>query len=117
YRSFEAQRDLFLQKLPTFDVALLVKGTYDQDLNEVFERSAPPGYSKHHTGYAVDFGCGNSYLVYEFIETDCYAWMSENNFERIKKYGFIPSYPNDVEYLGPNPEPWEYVWVDPALLK
>ena len=68
-------------------------------------------HKKHHSGFAVDFGCGNDYLVYEFASTDCYAWMSKNNFENTKKHGFIPSYPTDAANQGPDPEPWEFVWV------
>lgn len=117
YRDFENQKNIFLQKLGIAQPELIPTGAYDKELDIVFEKTAPPGYSKHHTGYAVDFGCGDKYLVFEFLETDCYAWMSENNFERVKKYGFIPSYPQDVEYQGPNPEPWEYVWVGTQVLQ
>lgn len=117
YRDFEDQKEIFLKQLGTVQPELILTGEYDEELNTVFEKTAPPGYSKHHTGYAVDFGCGDDYVVFKFLETECYQWMSENNFERVKKYGFIPSYPQDVAYQGPNPEPWEYVWVGTEVLR
>ena len=117
YRDLENQRRIFLSKLDIEQPNDILTGAYDEQLAKVLERSALPGYSKHHSGYAVDFGCGNDYLVFEFAETECYQWMSQNNFEPIKKYGFIPSYPEDVMYQGPNPEPWEYVYVGTDYLK
>ena len=117
YRSFENQRSLFMSMLGVTDFEGIKKGLYDTELTTVLERSALPGYSKHHSGYAVDFGCGDKYLVFKFSETECYQWMSENNFERVKMQGFIPSYPEDVEYQGPRPEPWEYVWVGSEELR
>lgn len=117
YRSFEAQRTLFIDALNIPIYAGIAEGVHDEDLAKVLERSALPGYSKHHSGLAVDFGCGDDYLVFEFADTPCYQWMSFNNFERTKKHGLIPSYPNDVDYQGPNPEPWEYVYVGQEVLK
>ncbi len=29
----------------------------------------------------------------------------------------MPSYPDDVEDQGPNPEPWEFVWVGTGLIR
>lgn len=117
YRSSTDQRVIFLDKLGKVDPALVSEGVYDDALEKAFKVSAIPGYSKHHSGYTVDFGCGNDYLVYEFDTTECYVWMSENNFENIKRFGFIPSYPHEVENQGPNPEPWEFVWVGTERLK
>ncbi|MCA9351961.1 M15 family metallopeptidase [Patescibacteria group bacterium] len=111
YRSSGVQRYIVTNKLDPINLDLVTMGVYDAQIDEVLSRSALPGYSKHHSGYAVDFGCGNDYLVYSFADTDCYAWMSNNNFENTKKYGFIPSYPNGVTSQGPDPEPWEFVWV------
>lgn len=117
YRGFDEQKEIFLKKLGIIQPELILTGEYDKELDMVFTKTAPPGYSKHHTGYAVDFGCGDSYNVFEFLETECYQWMAENNFQRVKKYGFIPSYPEDVEYQGPSPEPWECVWVGSEVLQ
>jgi hypothetical protein len=117
FRDLENQKRIFFSKFDMENPENILTGKYDDELALVLERSALPGYSKHHSGYAVDFGCGNDYLVFEFAETDCYEWMSHNNFERIKKHGFIPSYPEGVMYQGPNPEPWEYVWVGSEVLR
>lgn len=111
YRTSISQRDIFTQKMNIQNPLEILTGIHDDVLDEVLSRSAIPAYSKHHSGYAVDFGCGNDYLVFSFADTPCYSWLSENNFENARRYGFIPSYPNDVQSQGPNPEPWEYVWV------
>lgn len=111
YRSFKDQRSIFVGKMNLKNPQDILTGIYDEKIDKVLTLSALPGFSKHHSGFAVDFGCGNDYLVYSFAETECYEWMSDNNFENIKKHGFIPSYPDGVEKQGPNPEPWEYVWV------
>ncbi len=111
YRSVEKQKEIFKNKMGTVDISQIPKGAYDEKINEVLNRSALPGYSKHHSGYAVDFGCGVDYLVYDFATTSCYDWLAQNNFERAKEFGFIPSYPNAIIAQGPDPEPWEFVWV------
>lgn len=111
YRSSTDQRRIFNGKLKNIDLHAVPSGNYDAEIDKALVVSAIPAYSKHHSGYAVDFACGNDYLVYEFVETECYLWMSKNNFENTKRYGFIPSYPYGVEKQGPNPEPWEFVWV------
>ncbi len=111
YRSFDHQNKIFKSKMGPINLKNVLDGTYDEKIMKVLNLSALPGYSKHHTGYAVDFGCGDDYLVYQFADTACYKWMSENNFENAKRFGFIPSYPNGVVDQGPNPEPWEYLWV------
>lgn len=117
YRSSTDQRGIFTDKLGLIDLHDIAEGAYDEDIDTVMTVSALPAYSKHHSGYAVDFACGNDYLVYEFAETSCYLWMSQNNFENTKRYGFIPSYPYGVDKQGPNPEPWEFVWVGSDYLK
>lgn len=111
YRTAEDQRSIFKNKMGEINTEKVTSGEYDEKLMEVLNVSALPGYSKHHSGYTADFGCGNEYLVYEFATTACYEWMSKNNFENVKRFGFLPSYPNAVIDQGPNPEPWEYVWV------
>lgn len=117
YRSSTDQRDIFKGKLGDINLETLSDGSHDDLLDTVLNVSAIPGYSKHHSGYAVDFACGNDYLVYEFSETPCYRWMSENNFARSKAFGFIPSYPEALDDQGPRPEPWEFVWVPQDYLR
>jgi LAS superfamily LD-carboxypeptidase LdcB len=116
YRSSTDQRAIFKEKMGSVVLGDIAKGLYDIKLDEVLSRSALPGYSKHHSGYAVDFGCGDKYLVYSFAETPCFAWLSENNFEKAKSFGFVPSYPEAAVLQGPNPEPWEFVWVGADII-
>jgi LAS superfamily LD-carboxypeptidase LdcB len=58
----------------------------------------------------MDLACGGVGL-YSFKTTSCYAWLSKNNFENAKKYGWVPSYPEEASQQGPEPEAWEYIWV------
>ena len=100
YRGHQHQRRLFLRPL---------QAPYEfGDLAERLKLSAPPGYSKHHTGYAIDIGqAGYS----DFGQTPAYEWMSADNFANAKKHGWIPSYPPDGGRQGPVPEPWEFTYV------
>lgn len=119
YRDYQQQQELFLNRLglEILSESEVLAGAHDDKLNEVLKRTAPPGYSRHHTGFTVDFACDDDYLVYEFRDTACYQWMSENNFERIKSFGFIPSYPEGLSAQGPEPEAWEYIWVGKNAFK
>ena len=71
---------------------------------------APPGYSRHQTGYAVDLETPG-YGINDFKYSEAYAWLAADNFRQAKRYGFIPSYPAGVENQGPDPEPWEFIYV------
>jgi LAS superfamily LD-carboxypeptidase LdcB len=117
YRSVQKQKEIFKNKMGSIDSSKIPKGIYDEKINSVLNRSALPGYSKHHSGYAVDFGCDTNSLVYDFATTKCYEWLSKNNFENAKRFGFIPSYPNAIISQGPDPEPWEFVWVGHNFIK
>ncbi len=103
YRSPEQQKKIFLKKIQG-------KKLNSYTVEKILKTIAPPGYSKHHTGYAVDFTCENGDLK-DFRESPCYILLSANNFELAKEYGFIPSYPFTKKRYGPLPEPWEFVWV------
>lgn len=85
-------------------------GTSDADIDSLLQVIAAPGYSKHHTGYAIDLRSGNAVLA-EFANTAAYAWLSADNFANAKAHGWLPSYPEGVQDQGPNPEAWEFVWV------
>ncbi len=85
-------------------------GTSEAAINRALRLVAVPGYSKHHTGYAIDIADkGGDHNV--FGDTRAYAWLAANNFANAKAHGYIPSYPSGSELVGPNPEPWEFVWV------
>ncbi len=108
----EAQKNLFLTQLNrvTTNYSQIPSGQYDSQIQEILNTSAIPGYSKHHTGYAIDIASDSNDLK-DFINTNGYDWISANNFENAKEYGFIPSYPEGADSQGPLPEAWEYVWV------
>ncbi len=74
YRDIEAQKEIFLRKFR--------KGRSWED---VVRYVAPPGYSEHMLGLAVDFYPSG----WKFATTDGYRWLQQNG----KKYGFIESYP------------------------
>ena len=72
--------------------------------------NAPPGYSEHHTGRAIDIGtpgCGG--LDEAFENTDAYAWLQREALH----YGFTLSYPRDNPqgYLY---EPWHWCFSRPG---
>jgi hypothetical protein len=119
YRSVDHQRTIFLTRLgnamgadPLDLLDEIAAGDFDDEINSVLRTSSIPGYSKHHTGYAVDVWDVQAGLpITRFGETAAYAWMSADNFANAKRFGFIPSYPHGVAQQGPMPEEWEFVWV------
>jgi D-alanyl-D-alanine carboxypeptidase len=73
------------------------------------EVSAPPGYSEHHTGYAIDLGDGNTpatNLSPEFDKTTAYQWLEKN----APFYSFELSFPKNNPQ-GVNYEPWHWRFV------
>ncbi|MEX1092720.1 MAG: M15 family metallopeptidase [Acidimicrobiia bacterium] len=107
YRSPATQRTQFLSKL---------QGTSDEAIDATLVWYSVPGTSKHHGGYALDFRYSNGTFG-DFRNTPDYAWLSRDNFYNAKRFGFIPSYPDEVTAQGPNPEPWEFVWVGIDLIR
>jgi zinc D-Ala-D-Ala carboxypeptidase len=76
---------------------------------EAAKISAPPGYSEHHTGYAVDLADGNSSLTdlsYKFAESDAFRWLSQH----AQEYGFELSFPQN-NFQGVSYEPWHWRFV------
>ncbi len=75
-------------------------------LDEVLRINAPPGYSEHHTGRAIDLGAaGCAALDAAFEQTAAYAWLSRNGL----RFGFVLSYPRD-NAQGFLYEPWHWCW-------
>jgi hypothetical protein len=107
YRSPASQRTQFNSKL---------RGTSDEAIDAALTWYSIPGTSKHHGGYALDFRYADGTFG-EFRDTPDYAWLAADNFYIAKRFGFIPSYPDDVSEQGPNPEPWEFVWVGVDLIR
>ncbi len=112
YRSIDYQRTLFTQRLYAngATVEAIVAGRADAAIEKTLQLTAPPGYSRHHTGYTVDLMCDPGYFV-QFADSICYRWISADNYEKAKLTGWVPSYPAGTTNQGPEPEPWEYVWV------
>ncbi len=101
YRSASSQASIFRSRMT---------GTSDAALHTLLETVAAPGYSKHHTGYAIDLRSGSA-VLFDFADTPAYEWLSADNFANAKAHGWMPSYPDSVASQGPNPEPWEFVWA------
>lgn len=96
FRSVDLQRKLF------FDV----KAERNQDARTRAKVSAPPGYSEHSTGFAVDFGDGGqpgTNLSQEFENTSAYQWLSQH----AGQYHFTLSFPKGNQQ-GVSYEPWHW---------
>ncbi|HEY9847944.1 MAG TPA: M15 family metallopeptidase [Leptolyngbyaceae cyanobacterium] len=99
FRSIQEQQYLF------FDI----KAQRGQDAAERAQVSAPPGYSEHHTGYAVDIGDGRvpaTNLSPAFENTAAFRWLKAN----APRYSFEMSFPKDNPQ-GVSYEPWHWRFV------
>lgn len=112
YRSAEDQKQIFLGRLAQQNVPIegIASGAYDGQVSEVLRTTAVPGYSRHHTGYTIDIACKDMPNT-SFMYTNCFKWLSADNYKVAKEHGWIPSYPEGAGNQGPDPESWEYVWV------
>lgn len=73
-------------------------------LAEVLHVNAPPGFSEHHTGRAVDIGAADcAALDVAFEQTPAFAWLQQHAAE----FGFYLSYPlgNAAGFMY---EPWHW---------
>lgn len=111
YRSPAYQRDLFMERLTAKGVSVqqIASGGADEAIISTLQKAAVPGYSRHHTGYTIDLWCEDGSA--EFLTSICFKWMSADNYQKAKETGWIPSYPDGAGLQGPEPEPWEYIWV------
>lgn len=99
FRSTQAQNYLFFQ----------VKQQRNQEARKRAEVSAPPGYSEHHTGYAIDIGDGRSpatHLSVSFENTAAFQWLKRNANRYSFELSFPPNNPQGVSY-----EPWHWRYV------
>lgn len=76
WRSLSFQRRLIKRRMAAGD-------SFDEVLNSV----APPGYSEHHTGRALDL-CPS---MASFAFTDTYRWLTK----RASEFGFFETLPQD----------------------
>jgi D-alanyl-D-alanine carboxypeptidase len=71
--------------------------------------SAPPGYSEHHTGYAIDVGDGDTpatNLSPTFDQTPAFRWLQDNAVRFNFEMSFPKNNPQGVTY-----EPWHWRFV------
>ncbi len=126
FRSVARQKAIFLGALAergrqrlgrSFTAQEIAQGAADEALESILAESAPPGFSRHHTGQALDLNDASSGRPFtEFGDSRAYRWLAADNFLAAKRFGFIPSYPPGASAQGPDPEPWEFVWVGQAAL-
>ncbi|MDU9389243.1 D-alanyl-D-alanine carboxypeptidase family protein [Pseudomonas japonica] len=77
-----------------------------QSLEQILQSSAPPGFSEHHTGRAVDI---NS-LEPEFEHSAAFEWLKQH----AERFGFHLSYPRD-NAMGYRYEPWHWCYRPTSL--
>lgn len=106
FRSLEDQQFLFFR----------LKADRAQSTTTRAEVSAPPGYSEHHTGYAIDVGDANfpdTDLEVSFEDTPAFQWLEQN----APRYSFELSFP-EGNAQGIQYEPWHWRYVgDPDSLE
>ena len=71
YRSINLQNDIFYS----------LKSIRNQEASERARVSAPPGYSEHSTGFAIDFGDATQRetdFETDFENTDAFRWLIKN---------------------------------------
>jgi zinc D-Ala-D-Ala carboxypeptidase len=99
FRSEDEQTQLFFE----------VSAERGQTPSKRSDVSAPPGYSEHHTGYAVDIGDGDradTNLSESFETTEAFKWLSQN----AASYGFEISFPrNNPDKVSYEPWHWRFV--------
>lgn len=86
-----------------------VKAERGEDATKRAAVSAPPGYSEHHTGYAVDIGDGDAPsadLQFGFDQTRAFKWLKENAAYYSFEMSFAKGNPMGVSY-----EPWHWRFV------
>ena len=93
FRSVDRQAEIIRDKL-----------AQGSSLDAVLCVSAPPGYSEHHSGRAIDVTTDEGApLELEFEKTRAFRWLSEN----AGRFGFVLSFPAGNPY-GYDYEPWHW---------
>lgn len=76
-------------------------------IEEILRVNAPPGYSEHHTGRAVDIGSpGVTELSEDFENTGAFLWLTRYAHH----FGFFMPYGRDNS-RGYNYEPWHWTYA------
>ena len=97
YRSINLQSDIFFS----------LKSIRNQEASERARVSAPPGYSEHSTGFAIDIGDATrreTDFETEFENTDAFKWLIKN----AAKFHFKLSFNKDNKYIDYEPWHWRY---------
>ncbi|TMH61151.1 MAG: D-alanyl-D-alanine carboxypeptidase family protein [Betaproteobacteria bacterium] len=95
FRSVDRQVEILREKL-----------AQGASLGAILAVSAPPGYSEHHTGCAIDITThGVRPLEVEFENTSAFQWLSKN----AAQFGFVLSFPPGNRY-GYEYEPWHWCY-------
>lgn len=93
FRSMERQAEIVRGKLRS-----------GMPIEQILQSSAPPGYSEHHSGRAVDLATpGCPPLEEEFENTSAFEWLSR----KAGAFGFVLSFPRGNKY-GYQYEPWHW---------
>lgn len=97
FRSIDRQAEIVRRKLEN-----------GAALESILTVCAPPGFSEHHTGRAVDLSTpGSRALEVEFDQTAAYVWLTEHAAE----FGYYLSYPIGNPW-GYQYEPWHWCFND-----
>ena len=97
YRSINLQNDIFYS----------LKSIRNQEAAERARVSAPPGYSEHSTGFAIDIGDATQRetdFETDFENTDAFRWLIKN----AAKFHFRLSFKKDNKYIDYEPWHWRY---------
>ena len=97
YRSINLQNDIFYS----------LKSIRNQNAAERARVSAPPGYSEHSTGFAIDIGDASQRetdFETEFENTNAFKWLLKN----APKFHFKLSFNKNNKYIDYEPWHWRY---------
>ena len=93
FRSVQRQVDIIQEKLHS-----------GASITSILAVCAPPGYSEHHTGRAIDITCPEQpELEICFENTRAFLWLAHN----AARFGFSMSYPRQND-CGFEYEPWHW---------
>lgn len=99
FRSIQDQEGVFFS----------LKEARSQTVSQRADVSAPPGYSEHHTGYAIDIGDGDvpaTNLSPDFDHTPAFKWLQTHAAQYNFEMSFPKGNPQGVSY-----EPWHWRFV------
>jgi len=97
YRSINLQNDIFYS----------LKSIRNQEASERARVSAPPGYSEHSTGFAIDIGDATQRetdFETEFENTDAFRWL----IKHAAKFHFKLSFSKNNKFIDYEPWHWRY---------